>query len=51
MAAVVDIVSGRDASIRGRDASIHVRHGNYPNKSNLALYKPLLHYNNCLKQL
>ena len=34
---VVDIDSGHDVSI-------HTRHGNYLNKSELALYKPLLHY-------
>ena len=36
MAAVVSIISGRDVSI-------YTRHGSYPNKSKLALYKPLLH--------
>ena len=44
LAAVVDIISGRDVSI-------HTRHGNLPNKSKLVLYKPLLHCNNHLKQL
>ena len=44
MAAVFGIASGRDVSI-------HTRCGNYPNKSKLVLYKPLLHYNNHLKQL
>ena len=41
MAAVVGIVSGHDVSI-------HTRHGNYPNESKLALYKPLLHCNSHL---
>ena len=39
MAAVVDIVSEHDVSI-------HTHYGNQPNKSKLALYKPLLHYEN-----
>ena len=44
MAAVVGIVSGYDVSI-------HTRHGNLPNKSKLALYKPLIHCKYHLKQL
>ena len=44
LAAVVDIVSGRDVSI-------YTRRRIYPNKSKLALYKPLLHYNYHFKQL
>ena len=44
MATVVGIGSGRDVSI-------YMRHGNKPNKSKLALYKPLLHCNSHLKQL
>ena len=44
MAIVVGIVSGCGINI-------HTRHGNLPNKSKLALYKPLLHCNNHLKQL
>ena len=44
MAAVVDIDSGREVSI-------HTRRGNQANKSNLALYKLLLHCNNHFKQL
>ena len=45
MAAVVGIDSGSS------DVSIYTRSGNQPNKSKLALYKPLLHYNSHLKQL
>ena len=44
MAVVVDIINVRDLSI-------HMCYGNQPNKSKLVLYKPLLHYNNHLKQL
>ena len=44
MAAVVDIVSGHDVSIR-------TCRGNQPNKSKLVLYKSLFHYNNHFKQL
>ena len=44
IAAEVDIDSGCDISI-------YMHRGNYPDKSNLALYKPLLHCNNHLKQL
>ena len=44
MAGVVGIVSGHDVSI-------YTRRGNWPNKSKLVLYKPLLHYNSRLKQL
>ena len=44
MTVVVDIFSGCGISI-------YTRHGNYPNKSKLALHKPLLYYNNQLKQL
>ena len=44
IAAVVDIVSGRDVSI-------HMCRENQPNKSKLVLYEPLLHCNSHLKQL
>ena len=44
MAAVVNIFSGHGISI-------HMRCGNYSNKSKLVLYKPFLHCNNHLKQL
>ena len=44
MVAVVDI-DGR------RDVSFYTRRENYPYKSKLALYKPLLYCNNHLKQL
>ena len=44
MAAVVGVGSGRDVSM-------YTRRGNWPNKSKLALYKPLLHCNSHLKQL
>ena len=44
MATIVDIVSRRDLIIE-------VRHRNQPNKSKLALYKPLLHFYSHLKQL
>ena len=44
MATVVGIFSGRNISI-------HMHCENYPNKSKLALYKPLLHCNNNLKHL
>ena len=44
MAAVVGIINGHGLSI-------HTRHVNYPNKSNLVLYKTLLHCNSRLKQL
>ena len=37
--------------INGRDVSIYTRRGNYPNKSKLALYKPLFHCNKHFKQL
>ena len=42
MAAVVDIDNGHGLSI-------YRRHGNYPDKSKLALYKPLLHCSNHFK--
>ena len=41
MAAVVGIISGRGISI-------HTYHGNWPNKSKVVLYKPLLHCKNQL---
>ena len=44
MAAAVGIISAHDISI-------HTCSGNYPNKSKLVLYKPLLHCNSHLKQL
>ena len=44
MTAIVGIVSSPDLTI---EAS----HRNQPNKSKLALYKPLLHFYNHLKQL
>ena len=44
MAVVVGISSGRDVSI-------YTRRVNFPNKSKLALYKPLIHCNSRLKQL
>ena len=44
MAAEVDIDGARDVSI-------YMCHGNYPNNSKLALYKPLLHCNKHFKQL
>ena len=40
-AAEIDIDSGRDVSI-------YMHHGKYPDKSTLVLYKPLLHCNNIL---
>ena len=43
MAAIVDIVSRRGLRIEAR-------HRNQPNKSKLALYKPLLHLYSHLKQ-
>ena len=44
VAAVVDINSGHSVSI-------YMHHGNWPNKSKLAKYKPLLHCNNHFTQL
>ena len=44
MSAVISIISRHDLSI-GADC------GNQPNKSKLALYKPLLHFNSHLRQL
>ena len=44
MAVVVGIV-------RGCNVSIHTHRGNYPSKSKSALFKPLLHCYNHLKQL
>ena len=44
MAAIVDIVSRRDLRIEARRR-------NQPNKSKLALYKPLLHLYSHIKQL
>ena len=44
MAAIVSIISRHSLTIE-------VRHRKHPNKSKLALYKPLLHYYNHLKQL
>ena len=41
MATIISILSGHDISM-------HTRHGNYSNKSKLALYKLLLHFNTCL---
>ena len=43
LAAIVDIVSGRDVRI-------YTCRGNYPNKSKLSLYKPLFHCNQHFKQ-
>ena len=43
MAVVVGIGSGHNINI-------YMRRGNYPNKSKLVLYKPLLHCNSHLKQ-
>ena len=44
MEAIVDIISRRDLRIEAH-------RGNQPNKSKLALYKPLLHLYSHLKQL
>ena len=35
----------------GCDVSIYMRHGNYPDKSKLGLYKSSLHHNNHFIQL
>ena len=44
-------IGGVVGIFRGHSLSFHLRRGDYPSKSKLVLYKPLIHCNSCLKQL